>query len=266
MEIQTKTNYQMKLVMGRLLAYVILVLLAAQGVAKNPPPMPTDSRWVQDYGNVMDMDQEVFLLKKLKAYFDSTSNEIAIVTERSLEGDEIFSYSYKIAQEWGIGTKGKDNGVLIYAAIDDRKVFIQVGKGLEGAIPDAYAKRVINQVLLPRFKEGKYGMGFDEATDVLIQMAEGEFRSDGSGQEPKGIPFWVIILIIVILIIVFSSGGNDGKTYDYEAPNRRSRGLGVPPIWIGGGRGSGGGWSGGGGFGGGFGGGSFGGGGAGGSW
>lgn len=265
MEIRMKMNCQIQLVMGRLLVWFLFSVLALASQGKTPPPMPTDSRWVQDYGNALDIDQEVFLLKKLKAYFDTTSNEIAIVTERSLEGDDIFNYSYKLAKEWGIGTKGKDNGVLIYAAIDDRKVFIQVGKGLEGAIPDAYAKRVINQVLLPRFKEGKYGMGFDEATDVLIQMAEGEFKSDGQGQEPEGIPFWVIVLIIVILIIVFSSGGNNGKTYDYDAPNRRSRGLGIPPIWIGGG-GGGGGWSGGGGFGGGFGGGSFGGGGAGGSW
>lgn len=243
----------------------LFILCSFALLAKDIPPMPTDHRWVQDYGNVLDSDQEVFLLKKLKAYFDTTSNEIAIVTERSLDGDDIFNYSYRLAQGWGIGTKGKDNGVLIYAAIDDRKIFIQVGKGLEGAIPDAYAKRVINQIILPRFKEGKYGMGFDEATDVLIQMAEGEFKSDGEGREPEGIPFWVIILIIVILIIIFSNGGNDSHTYDYDSPNRRSGSGGIPPIWIGGGS-RGGGWSGGGGFGGGFGGGSFGGGGAGGSW
>jgi uncharacterized protein len=251
--------------MGRFLHLFFLGFIAFALAAKNPPPKPTNHRWVQDYGNVLNTDQEVFLLNKLKAYFDSTSNEIAIVTESTLEGDDIFSYSYKLAQEWGIGTKGKDNGVLIYAAIDDRKIFIQVGKGLEGAIPDAYAKRVVNQVLLPNFKEGNYGLGFNEATDVLIQMAEGEYVNDGKGEDSEGIPFWVIILIIVILVVVFSSGGNNGKTYDYDSPNRRSRGLGIPPIWIGGGGGGFGG-GGGGGFGGGFGGGGFGGGGAGGSW
>ena len=186
--------------MGRILNLFFLGLVAFSISAKTPPPMPTDHRWVQDYGNVLNTDQEIFLLTKLKAYFDSTSNEIAIVTERTLEGDDIFTYSYKLAQEWGIGTKGKDNGVLIYAAIDDRKIFIQVGKGLEGAIPDAYAKRVINQVLLPNFKEGNYGIGFNEATDILIQMAEGEYKNDGKGKDAEGIPFWVIVLIIIILI------------------------------------------------------------------
>ncbi|NNJ56209.1 MAG: TPM domain-containing protein [Bacteroidia bacterium] len=229
--------------------------------AKAPPKAPKDERWVQDYGNVLDRNQEIYLLRKLKAYYDSTSTEIAIVTESSLEGDDIFQYSQRLAQTWGIGGKEFSNGVLIYVAVNDRKMFIQVGYGLEGAIPDAYAKRIIEQVLKPRFRENQYGKGFDEATTALIQMASGEYKSSKTRKE--GIPIWVIILIIVILIIIFSRGGNDGRTYDYDMGRHRSIRRSRPSIWIGGG---GGGWSGGGGFGGGFGGGSFGGGGAGGSW
>lgn len=234
--------------------------------AKQIPKAPKEYRWVQDYANVLSPDQEIFLLKKLKKYYDSTSNEFAIVTENSLEGDDIFDYSYRLAEGWGIGKDGKDNGVLIYCAMQDRKIYIQVGFGLEGAIPDIYAKRVIEQIIKPNFLNELYGKGFDEATDLLIKMAEGEFVND----EPQGegIPIWVIVLIIMIILIILLSvgGGNDGWTYDFEQPGRRPIRRNRPPIWIGGGRGGGGGgWSGGG-FGGGFGGGSFGGGGAGGSW
>lgn len=242
---------------------IILVLIQFFAVAKKVPKAPTDRRWVQDYANVLDADQELFLLRKLKAYYDSTSTELVIVTERSLEGDDVFDYSHRLAESWGIGQKGKDNGVLFYAAIDDRKAYIQVGYGAEGALPDIYAKRIIENQIKPNFRNEQYGKGFHEATDVAIQHLEGEFIDDGSEAKGEGIPFWVIILVFFLILIIFGGGSNDGKTYKYDNPSHRGRG-GRPPIWIGGGRG-GGGFSGGG-FGGGFGGGSFGGGGAGGSW
>lgn len=242
----------------------ILLIAAVSAWAKKVPSAPTDRRWVQDYANVLDADQELFILKKLKAYYDSTSTEIVVVTEASLEGDDVFDYSYRLAESWGIGGAGKNNGVLIYAAIQDRKVFIQVGRGAEGALPDIYAKRIVENQLKPNFKNNQYGKGFNEATDVIIKHLEGEFVSDGGSKGPKeGMPVWLIVVIIIIMFIVFTNGGNNGRTYDYDTPRSRGR---RPTPWIGGGGlGSGGGF-GGGGFGGGFGGGSFGGGGAGGSW
>ncbi len=248
--------------MGSRILSFLVILCALGASAKQVPPPPKDYRWVQDYGHVLESDQEVHLLRKLKAYYDSTSTEIAIVTESSLEGDDIFDYTHRLAESWGIGQEGKDNGILIYAAIRDRKVYIQVGDGMEGVVPDAYAKRIINQNLLPNFKQNRYGQGFDEATDVIIRLAAGEHVFDKKKRESEGIPIWVIILIILILLFFFSSGGNDGKTYRNRPTSSRG------PIWIGGGGfgGGGGSFGGGGGFGGGFGGGSFGGGGAGGSW
>ncbi len=246
---------------GSLLTLLCIAFLAT---AKKVPPAPTEYRWVQDYGNVLDADQELYLINKLKKYFDSTSTEIIIVTESSLEGDDVFDYSYRLVQEWGIGQKGKDNGVLIYAAVRDRKMFIQVGKGAEGALPDIYAKRVLENQLKPNFRKEQYGKGFDEATSVIIQHLNGEFVNDTPARQGEGIPIWVIILVVVLLVLMFTSGGNNGRTFTHDESSSR-RALHRPPIWIGGGRG--GGFSGGGGgFGGGFGGGSFGGGGAGGSW
>jgi uncharacterized protein len=254
----------MKSVMGKSLLSALLVLCSVLVLAKKVPPKPTEYRWVQDYGNVLESDQELELLTKLRDYYDSTSTEIVIVTENSLEGDDVFDYSYRLAEAWGIGGKEKDNGILIYAAIHDRKMYIQVGYGAEGAFTDYKASGVIESILKPNFRKKSYGKGFNEATDVIIAHLEGEFVNDSSQRKPKGIPLWVIILVIILLVIFFK-GGNDGKTYDYDRPGSR---RGRPPIWLGGGGfsgGSGGGF-GGGGFGGGFGGGSFGGGGAGGSW
>ena len=231
---------------------VVLILIGTVSLAwaKKVPEAPSDRRWVQDYANVLDADQELFLLKKLKTYYDSTSTEIVLVTENSLEGDDIFDYTHRLAESWSIGQKGKDNGILLYAAIQDRKMYIQVGSGAEGALPDIYAKRVIENQLSPNFKKTQYGRGFHEATDVIISHLEGEFIADPSKGPSEGMPSWVVI---------FSSGGNNGQTYNRNTSGRR----GGMPWMVGGGFGGGGG---GGGFGGGFGGGSFGGGGAGGSW
>ena len=243
---------------------VILVLaIAAVVQSKEPPEPPTSYRWVQDEVGLISPDQQRFLLKKLKDYYDSTSTEIAIVIEKSLEGDDVFRYSHALAEKWGIGTKGKDNGVLIYIAYenndpDKRKIWIQVGYGLEGAIPDAYARRIISRTMAPKFRERHYGEGLNDAIDQIIALAEGEYVFDKEDRD-IGIPIWLIVLIVVILIILFGRNNNGGKTY-------RSRGRGIGPIWTTGGFGGGGSGGGFGGFGGGFGGGSFGGGGAGGSW
>lgn len=250
--------------MGRSLALIFLFTVGI-ALAKDPPAPPTQYRWVQDEVGLLSAEQEMYLLRKLKDYYDSTSTEIAIVIEKSLEGDDVFRYTHELAEKWGIGTKGKDNGVLIYMAYEDndpnkRKIWIQVGYGLEGAIPDAYAKRIISQIMAPKFREKRYGEGLNDAVDTIIGLAQGEFQFD-AGEKGKGIPIWVIILVVVVLILLFSRNDNGGKTY-------RTRRSATGPIWTTGGFGGGGGGfgGGGGGFGGGFGGGGFGGGGAGGSW
>ncbi|MFY0644827.1 MAG: TPM domain-containing protein [Bacteroidia bacterium] len=242
--------------------WIFFFALVLNATAKEPPAAPTQYRWVQDEVGLLSEDQEKFLLKKLKDYYDSTSTEIAIVLEKSLEGDDVFRYSQALAEKWGIGTKGKDNGVLIYIAYENnnpnlRKIWIQVGYGLEGAIPDVYANRIIREIMAPKFRLERYGEGLNDAVDVIIGLAAGEFEFDKK-EKTDGIPIWVIILIVIVLIILFSRNNNGGKTY-------RSRRSMTGPIWTTGGWGGGGGF-GGGGFGGGFGGGSFGGGGAGGSW
>ena len=251
--------------MGRKAGLIILLISFVFAGAKEPPNAPTNVRWVNDFANVLESDQELFLLQKLKAYYDSTSTEIVIVTESSLEGDDAFDYSYRLVEKWKIGQAGKDNGILIFAAINDRKIFIQVGRGAEGALPDMYAKRIIENILKPNFREKNYGKGFNEGTDAVIQYMNGEFVNDNPKASKKGMPFWLIIVIFILVYMLFNSGGNNGKTFN----KNNNLGSNALPFLLlaglSGGRGGSGGM-GGGGFGGGFGGGSFGGGGAGGSW
>jgi uncharacterized protein len=221
-----------------------------------PPPNEGNRAFVKDVAGVLTEAQEIALANKLKGTFDSTGNQIVVFADKSTDGIPIFNYSVDVAEEWGIGEEKEDNGILVYAAIEDRKVFIQVGRGLEGAVPDYWAKKIVEDRIIPNFKRGDYFRGFDEATDMLIDLSAGEYKN--TRMPDNGFPVWLIIVIIIIVLIILSRfGDNDGKTY------RGRRRGGVSPWIIGGGGGSLGG--GGGGFGG-FGGGSFGGGGAGGSW
>lgn len=252
-------NYPMTSAMVRNIFLVIGCLLSFGSFAKDvPPPNKGIRAYVMDRANVLSEHEEIMLCQKLKAYDDSTSNQIVIFLDDELGNqDEEFEYALKIARDWGVGQKDKDNGIVFYAAMKDRKLFIQVGYGLEGAIPDHQVKRIIDYVVKPNFRADRYYQGVDQSVDQLISLAQGEYVNDG--KKTDGIPAWVVVVIILIIIIIISSfGNNNGRTY-----SGRSGGWVFGP---GTGGSFGGGFGGGGGGFGGFGGGGFGGGGAGGSW
>ena len=255
---------------------VLLLGLGLAGHAQQVPPRPDPPRIVNDLAGLMSADQVAALEEKLVAYNDSTSSQIAVVTVPSLGGSDIFSYAQKLYQEWGIGQQGKNNGILLLVAAQEHEARIHTGSGLEGAVPDALAKRIISNTIAPAFEQKQYYQGIDQATDQLIALARGEYKADADtprqgsrDRTGSGWGFWIIIGILLLLFLFRNRGGGGG----------RRGGIGggfVPPIIFGdfsGGRGvfggGGGGWGGGGGGGGGFGGfggGSSGGGGASGSW
>lgn len=268
------------------LSLILCLFLSIQDslFAKQVPPR--SDQIVTDYIGLLSSNERELLERKLVAYDDSTSTQIAIVIENSLEGDDIFEYSYRMAESWGIGRDGKDNGILIYIAFQDRELFIQTGYGVEGFLTDAVAKRIVDQVITPAFRQQNYFRGLNEATTVIIQMGSGEYQNEGGRQASNGYEALFILFLIVIAVIIFFSvfgngndddwddGGYNGRgRYDYDdygRPRNRRRSRSGGWIFLPGG--GGGGWNsgGGGGFGGGgfggFGGGGFGGGGAGGSW
>lgn len=244
-------------------------------IEKAIPKKPNPPRLVNDFAGVMTPEQVQSLESKLVAYDDSTSNQIAVVTVHSTGDYDIEEYALSILRTWGVGGAKNNNGIVILAAIDDHKIWISTGYGLEGAIPDITAKAIIENDIVPNFRSANYYRGFDVAINSVIKATAGEYKApDGYAQRGRssgGGGFGKIIISIIILFVILNMFGGRGGGGGYMS--RRGSGW-LGPFILGnmlgrsGGSWSdsgGGGWSGGGGFGG-FGGGSGGGGGAGGSW
>jgi uncharacterized protein len=253
-----------------LLIFGLLVsLLVTAQTDKDIPNPPNPPRLVNDFTNTLTPEQVQALEQKLVAYDDSTSSQITVVMINSLSGFDVADYALQLGRKWKVGGKEHSNGIVLLVSKEDHKITIQVGYGLEGAIPDVTAKSIIDNDLTPNFKQGDFYRGFDDATDDLIKAASGEYKAPADNHKKgKGFPIGTIIFIIIIIIISISRRGGGGGMM-----SRRGFG-GFGTGWLLGSMlgGGGGGWSGGsggggggGGFGG-FGGGSFGGGGASGGW
>ncbi|MBI4124448.1 MAG: TPM domain-containing protein [Deltaproteobacteria bacterium] len=127
---------------------------------------------VNDFAQVLDARMEKGLTAVFTQLEKQTGIAMVIATLPSLEGADIETVAADLYQQWGIGKKGEDQGILMLAAIEDRNARIEVGYGLEGVIPDAFAGRVLREVMFPRFREGQYGAGFFDASLILIQRLE----------------------------------------------------------------------------------------------
>ena len=232
-------------------------------------------RIVTDYTNTLSAAEQNQLEQKLVAFNDSTSTQIAVVLMHSTGNYDINEYAVQLGNKWGIGQKNKNNGILILLAVDDHKVSIQTGYGMEGVAPDVLMKRIIENDMIPDFKQGNYYQGLEQGTNTLMSLVKGEYSADDymKGSEQK-FPWFVILLIFFIIVISIGVKANQTRRY------ARTNGLSFLAAWMllnaatrrqrgswgmfSGGGGFGGGGSGGG-FGG-FGGGGFGGGGSSGSW
>ena len=231
------------------------------------PERPNPPRLVNDMAGMLSHDEDNNLESKLVAYSDSTSTQIAVITINSLEGNDIAQYASELGAKWGIGMKGKDNGVLLLISKSDRKAFIATGRGVEANLPDITAKRIIDRILIPNFKEKKYYDGINAATDEMMARLSGQFSNDDQRDNKSNFKGWAkliaLIIVLIILLVIFFRGGNGGQTYNSGGSSGDSFLLGA---LLGSALGGGGSSGGGGGDFGGFGGGDFGGGGAGGDW
>jgi uncharacterized protein len=261
-----------------LLITILFSVCTYAQIDKVIPKRPSPAKLVNDFTNTLTQQQKDDLEQKLYQYDDSTSNQVVVVIIPTLSDYPIEDVSLGILRNWGVGNKEKNNGIVLLVAKDDHKIRIEVGYGLEGAIPDITANQIIQSVIVPNFREDNYYRGLDLATDDIIKAAAGEYKAPegyGNRGKRKGInpsAIFFIIIIVWILIQVSSRGG--GRGGGGMMSRRGYRGWWLPLLFGGGGGGSGwsggsggGGWSGGGGGGfGGFGGGSGGGGGASGGW
>lgn len=134
--------------------------------------------YVNDYADMISPQLEMRLERALQSFDLTDSTQIAILTIDSLEGDALEDFSIRTVDQWKIGRKGKDNGVLLLAVKKERKLRIEVGWGLEGVLTDLMAGRIIDQVVSPRFKTGSFDAGFEAGVAAIIQVTRGEFKAD----------------------------------------------------------------------------------------
>ncbi|PWT96780.1 MAG: methanol dehydrogenase [Bacteroidetes bacterium] len=252
-----------------LILFLLPTFFAKAQQIPNPPNPP---KLVNDETGTLTATQAAALEAKLVAYDDTSSNQIAVVIIKTTGGSDIGDFATELGRKWGIGNKKNNNGVVLLIAKDDHKVFIAPGYGLEGALPDALCKQIVETDIVPSFRADDFYRGIDDGTNSIMKAAAGQYEPPAGyaerGKKGKGLPgFAVLIIILVIIFIISNINRGGGGSF---MSRRGYRGSGIPPIWwfpSGGGSGwsGGGGGGGGGGFGG-FGGGGFGGGGAGGSW
>ena len=148
--------------------------LAFFGSVQADVAVPVLNSRVTDLTGTLTAEQQGTLEQRLAAFEASKGSQIAVLMLPSTKPEEIEQYSIRVAEAWKIGRKGTDDGLILIVAKDDRRLRIEVGYGLEGAIPDAVAKRVISETITPRFKAGDYYGGISAGVDQLIKLVEGE--------------------------------------------------------------------------------------------
>lgn len=243
--------------------FILCLLLPASAAL---PPKP--DRYVEDTAGVLSPQEEASLNSKLEQFERSTSCQVLVATFPEVPADyQMEDFTQRTAEAWGVGRKQSDNGAVLFLFPGSRKLRIEVGYGLEGAIPDAVAKRIIERAIVPSFRAGDFDGGVARGVDAILAAAKGEYSGTGHTvadqqgadiDQQMQLPV-IFLILFVILIIVLGAAKNRGT---YFGPDGRHSvwfpSSGGNDSWGGGGGGSGGGFSGGGG--------GFGGGGASGGW
>jgi uncharacterized protein len=183
-----------------LLFGAVLLLLPGVLFAYAKPGNPAG--FVNDYAQLFSASEKAQLEVKLSNYEKQSGNEIAVVSIKSLNGDTIENYAVSLFDDWNIGKKGKDNGILLLIAKDDREMRIEVGYGLEPELTDIEASHLIQNVLAPAFREEKYFDGVNNAADLIIQKLGGEnsgaFEDQGDGSDWMG---WIVVGVFGFLFL-----------------------------------------------------------------
>ena len=240
--------------MTMMLRALLPLLLLWTAALQAAPTFPALSGRVVDEAALMSRKQAHQLTQQLAAFEKRSGIQLVVVSVDSLDGETIEEYGYQLGRHWGIGQKGKPPGVLLLIAQDERKVRIEVGYGLEGALPDAIAANIIQTRILPAFKRGDMVAGVVAGSQSIMKALAGEYQPvEQPKSDSDGGP-WLFILVVIAMIVLHNLRGGGGGPGGRRRAAYMAGGFGAGSF---GGR-SGGGFSGGGG--------SFGGGGASGGW
>ena len=226
------------------------------------PPVP--AAYFNDYANVVSSATAAQLNQTLENFERQTSEQIVVAIFPKMQSDSsVEDYTVRVARSWQVGQKDKNNGAVLFVFVQDHKMFLQVGYGLEGVLPDALCKRIIDEQISPRFRAGDFDGGLTAGVQSILAATKGEYKGNGAtiadrqrrfvNHSSDGFTIFVFVIFIAVAILVI-------RLKSYQTGGFFYSGSG----WSGGGWTGGGGFGGGGGFSGG--GGSFGGGGAGGGW
>lgn len=254
-------------------AWAIAFCLFAATVFGGETIPPKPDRYFNDFAGVAPPSVVASLNDKLHRFEQTTGNQVLVAVYPKMQSDSsIADYTVRVARAWEVGQKGTNNGAVLFVFVQDRQMFIQVGYGLEGALPDALCKRITEFEIKPHFKTGDYAGGLSAGVDAILAATQHEYKGTGAarGDRPASGGFGVGVSVFFILIVLLVSVLSNRRRKGWIISSGGYRGYGGGwGGWSGGGWTSGGSGSSGGGWGGGgfsSGGGSFGGGGAGSSW
>jgi uncharacterized protein len=217
-----------------LAGWFVLAALLAIGPARGEVPVPPLKARVTDLTGTLNAAQRSDLESRIAAYEARRGSQMAVLILSTTKPEEIDQYSIRVAEAWKIGRKGVDDGLILVVAKDDRRLRIEVGYGLEGAIPDSLANRVIDERITPRFRDGDFYGGLRDGVDQLIRLAEGEKLpppkpAPGAGRASRGGAFDYLIPGIVFIVIA----GGVLKAMLGRLPGSLATGAGLGVIaWV----------------------------------
>ncbi len=208
------------------LVSVILLLFCLCGCESKKELKPTESFYVNDFADVISDSDEMEILSKAAALNQKTTAQVVAVTVESLGGEEAWEYALDLGRNWGVGESQADNGVVILLSVSDRQIEIAVGYGLEGAIPDSKAGRIIDAYGLEYLKQNNFSRGITAITNAVINEVYIEYGetpegytpidqiavTDNASESPASVgASWLIMVVILIIIMnIFSRGGRGG--------------------------------------------------------
>jgi len=208
---------------GRILLLCLASLFTA-AAARGDADVPLLSGRVTDNAGILSAETTRALTALLRRHEDSTSNQVAILTIASLEGEVIESYAIRVVETWKLGRKENDNGVLLLVVRDDRKVRIEVGRGLEGSLPDITCGRIIRNVMVPRFRDGDYDGGVSAGVDAILASLRGSYAppaeeaSADVGTKLLAGGIFTVVVGLFTLIVLFARGAQSWFLYLFLLP------------------------------------------------